>query len=156
VESLEGRALLSHFDVLNLNDSGYGSLRQAFIDSNRTTGPNEIDFATGLSGTITLTSGELLIANQNVSIVGPGQNVLSVSGNGNTRVFEIVSGVTAFLSGMTISGGQADYGGGIHNAGTVTISACTVRGNFGRDAGGIENFLGTMTITGSTISGNAA
>ena len=64
VEYLEGRTLLSQFSVTNLNDSGGGSLRQAIIDSNKTTGPNEIDFAAGLSGTITLTSGELKIANQ--------------------------------------------------------------------------------------------
>ena len=59
VEYLEERALLSSFSVTNLNDAGGGSLRQAIIDSNSTTGPNEIDFAAGLSGTITLTSGEL-------------------------------------------------------------------------------------------------
>ena len=63
VEALEGRALLSQFVVTNLNDNGDGSLRQAIIGSNNTSGPNEIDFATGLSGTITLTSGQLTIAN---------------------------------------------------------------------------------------------
>src|SRR5436305_12839678 len=73
VEYLEARPLLSTFSVTNLNDAAAGSLRQAIIDSNGTTGPNEIDFAAGLSGTITLTSGELKIENQNVSIVGPGQ-----------------------------------------------------------------------------------
>ena len=121
VEYLEERALLSSFSVTNLNDAGGGSLRQAIIDSNNTTGPNEIDFATGLSGTITLTGGELLIANHDVKIVGPGQNSLAVSGNGNSRVFEIASGVTTLLSGLTITGGRADNGGGIDNDGTVTI-----------------------------------
>ena len=81
-----------NFSVTNLNDAGGGSLRQAIIDSNSTTGPNEIDFAAGLSGTITLTSGELMIANHDVSIVGPGQDSLSVSGNGNSRVFEVAFG----------------------------------------------------------------
>ena len=54
------------------------------MNSNKdtTTGPNEIDFASGLSGTITLTTGELLIANHDVSIVGPGQRSLTVSGDG--------------------------------------------------------------------------
>ena len=125
----KGGRLLSNFSVTNLNDSGGGSLRQAIIDSNGTTGPNEIDFAAGLSGTITLTSGELLIANHDVKIVGPGQNSLSVSGNGNSRVFEIASGVSASLSGMTITGGRADNGGGIYNAGTLTVADCTISGN---------------------------
>ena len=103
VEQLEGRTLLSQFSVTNLDDGGGGSLRQAIVDSNNTAGPNEIDFAAGLSGTITLTSGELKIENNAVTILGPGQNSLSVSGNANSRVFEVTSGVTASLSGMTIS-----------------------------------------------------
>ena len=129
MEYLEGRTLLSQFSVTNLNDGGGGSLRQAIIDSNGTTGPNEIDFAASLSGTITLTSGELKIENHNVSIIGPGQDRLSVSGNGNSRVFEISSGVTATLSGMTITGGSSHDGGGIYNDGMLAIDACTISGN---------------------------
>ena len=82
VEYLEGRTLLSQFSVANLNDAGGArSARQLSTPTTRT-GPNEIDFASGLSGTITLTSGELTIANHDVSIVGLGQNTLSVSGMG--------------------------------------------------------------------------
>jgi predicted outer membrane repeat protein len=166
VEYLEGRTLLSNFSVTNLNDAGDGSLRQAIIDSNNTTGPNEINFATGLSGTITLTSGELLIANHDVKIVGPGQNSLSVSGNGNSRVFETATGVIVTLSGMTVTGGMADVGGGIFTAGALIIIDCTINGNFaGRPqgesqdpwlGGGIYNeYGGTLTITNCTISGNS-
>jgi hypothetical protein len=159
VESLEGRTLLSHFDVTNLNDSGDGSLRQAVELSNKTTGPNEIDLTAGLSGTITLTSGELMIANQDVTIHGPGQGLLSVSGNGNSRVFEIASGVSASLSRMTITGGKDDNGGGIYNAGTLVLDGCAVRDNGASrlygfvPGGGIYN-VGTATINASTISGN--
>jgi hypothetical protein len=160
VEYLEGRTLLSHFDVLNLNDSGAGSLRRAIELSNSTSGPNEIDFSAGLSGTITLTSGELMIANRDVSIVGPGQNLLTVSGNGNSRVFEIASGVSVSLSRVTITGGKADKGGGIYSAGTLTLDSCTVVSNettpvgWGGDGGGIYN-LGTITVNNSHISGNS-
>jgi predicted outer membrane repeat protein len=136
VACLEGRKLLSQFSVTNLNDGGAGSLRQAIVDSNNTAGPNEIDFAASLSGTITLTSGELLIANNAVTILGPGQDSLSVSGNGNSRVFEVASGVTASLSGITVAGGTADNGGGISNHGAVTINACTVSGNRATNQGG--------------------
>src|SRR4051812_47362788 len=156
VECLEGRTLLSQFTVTNLDDSGEGSLRNAIELSNSTPGPNEIDFATGLSGTITLTSGELTIANYDVTIVGLGQNSLSISGSGNSRVFAISSGVAASLSGLTITAGSADKGGGIYNGGALTVNASTIGGNWaGLNGGGIFN-TGTMTVNSSTISGNRA
>src|SRR5260370_22893414 len=61
IEVLEDRTLPSTFTVLNLHDSGAGSLRQAVLDANADVGPNVIGFAHGLHGTILLTSGELSI-----------------------------------------------------------------------------------------------
>jgi predicted outer membrane repeat protein len=167
VEYLEERTLLSQFIVTNLNDAGGGSLRQAILDSNSdtTSGVNEIDFSAGLSGTITLTSGELIVSN-GVSIVGPGQDSLSVSGNGYRRVFVIGSGVTASLSGMTISGGSAQFGGGIYNNGTLAIDASTLSGNSisigipgmpgeAIVSGGAIYNAGSLSIVNSTLSGNS-
>src|SRR6516165_8989432 len=48
LEGLEDRNLLSNFTVLNLNDSGPGSLRAAVAAANATTGVNVIDFTAGL------------------------------------------------------------------------------------------------------------
>jgi DNA-binding beta-propeller fold protein YncE len=44
IEALEGRLLPSTFAVVNTADSGSGSLRQALLDSNASTGPNTIIF----------------------------------------------------------------------------------------------------------------
>ena len=62
--------------VTNTNDSGIGSLRQAISDSS----PGDtIDFDSSLNGlTITLTTGELLI-DKDLSIIGPGANLLAVN-----------------------------------------------------------------------------
>src|SRR5437899_10259399 len=80
VEQLEDRNLLSTFTVLNLNDSGPGSLRQAVLDANARPGSDAIAFAHGLSGPLSLTGGELPITDD-LTIRGPGEGRLTVSGN---------------------------------------------------------------------------
>jgi hypothetical protein len=62
--------------VTNTNDSGPGSLRQALADVND---GDTID-ATEVSGTITLTSGQLLV-DKSVTINGAGADVLALDGN---------------------------------------------------------------------------
>src|SRR6266571_3071331 len=82
--------------VINTSDSGAGSLRQAISDSSS---GDTIDFDSSLNGqTITLTSGELLI-DENLTITGPGANLLAVNGNAADRVFEIISGIDVTISG---------------------------------------------------------
>src|SRR5262249_55695167 len=86
LEQLEDRMVMTTFNVLNPADSGPGSLRQAILDANTQTGADVIDFAPGLHGTITLTSGELDITDD-LTINGPGANVLTVSGGNTYRIF---------------------------------------------------------------------
>jgi len=164
LEALEDRLAPATFSVLNLADSGPGSLRQAIVQSDSTPGPNKIDFAPGLSGTITLTSGQLTIANNDVKLVGPGADVIAVSGNNASRVFE-VDAVQAAISGLTITSGRVSFfnpggGGGIYNSGgTLTIADCTISGNTSTgngDGGGLYNNAGTVMVTGSTLRGNSS
>src|SRR5918997_1325310 len=75
----ENNSVAAIYTVTNLNDSGAGSLRQAIIDANNIAGDDVIIFQSGLSGTITLTSGQLLI-NSSIIIDGPGANLLSING----------------------------------------------------------------------------
>ena len=44
VETLEARLLLSNFTVLNVNDCGPDSLRQAILDANAAVGADTIGF----------------------------------------------------------------------------------------------------------------
>jgi hypothetical protein len=158
--------------VNNTSDSGGGSLRQAI--QNAAAG-DTINFS--ITGVIRLTSGELLIS-RNLSIAGPGGAGLAISGNTNSRVFEISSNATISISDLTIQDGHATNrtvtagnGGGILNAGNLTLTRCTVSGNVaggplltlpgnlaakpGGNGGGIYN-LGTLTLTSCTLSGNVA
>jgi hypothetical protein len=79
------------------------------------------------------------------------------------RVFTIEAGTTAALFDMTITGGQAPNGGGVNNAGNLTMQRDDVRFNSavgtspGVDGGGggVYN-SGTLSITDSVIFSNQA
>jgi YVTN family beta-propeller protein len=80
------------FTVTNLNDRGAGSLRTAIASANATApGPNIVNFAPGLTGTIVLTTGAIQIS-RGLFIDGPGVDNLTIDGNANNRIFTI--GVT--------------------------------------------------------------
>src|SRR5262245_48583031 len=76
LEILEGRSLPSTFSVLNLADSGPGSLRDAIAAAEANPGPDQIDFGHNVKGTITLTSGQLTITSD-LTINGPGADQLT-------------------------------------------------------------------------------
>jgi len=125
-------AAAATFQVINLSDSGPGSLRQAVLDANAAAGPDEVIFAPGLTGTITLTSGGLVIRDS-VIIQGPGAHVLAVSGGGSSQIFAIVNSLVATpidvtLSGLTlVSGVAVGNGGAVLAAGeNLTILACVI------------------------------
>src|SRR5215216_4533483 len=73
--------------VTNTNDSGQGSLRQALVDAND---GDTVNFDCSLQNqTIILTSAELAI-DKNVTITGPGPDMLAVSGSFSTfRVLHV-------------------------------------------------------------------
>ena len=131
--------------VTTLADSGAGSLRAAITAS---LSGDIINFAPGLTNTILLTSGQLLIGS-NLTITGPGANLLAISGNDSSRVFNILPLATVKISGLTIRNGRnagangpagvighySGYdggvasGGAIFNQGTLTLVDCYVTAN---------------------------
>jgi len=146
--------------VTNTNDSGPGSLRDALASAND---GDTID-ATGVSGTILLTSGELQI-NHNVTINGSGAVNLAANGNATSRVFENFAS-NATISGFTVTNGlppigDTNGGGGILNHGGLTLSGSSIvsnfsGGSFNVDGGGINTLGGTLTVTNSVINDNGA
>jgi hypothetical protein len=114
--------------VYNNNNAGAGSLRQAINDNGALGGGNRVVFSNSVSGTITLTGGELVITT-NVTIVGPGADVLTVSGNNASRVFHINNGIV-HASGVTIANGSASSGGGVfQRSGTLNLTRCVISNN---------------------------
>ncbi len=143
------------------------TLREAINAANADAGAETITFNSvvfapaGGPYTINLT-GALPDLSTDMTISGPGANVLTVKRNtgGNYRIFLVLGNVT--IDGLTISNGNAsvDFGGGIDNgsAGTVNVTNSTISGNTAAvGGGGIFHFgTGTLNVTNSTISGNSA
>jgi Bacterial Ig-like domain (group 3) len=116
------------------------------------------NFATTLNGTtITLNSanGPLAI-NTNLTLQGPGANLLTISGANSVEVFFINSG-TVSISGVTIADGKSSVGGGLINYGALTVSNSMFSGNSSGEGsgGGIYN-LGALAVSSTTFSGNTA
>src|ERR1700694_3925214 len=98
-----GHICAATLTVTTTADSGAGSLRAAIAAASD---GDTIQFDAALNGqTITLTSGELAI-NKNITISGPGPNLLTVSrSSGTFRIFHVLSGHTDTIQGLTIRGG---------------------------------------------------
>jgi parallel beta-helix repeat protein len=150
------------FNVSNLNDSGAGSLRQAILDANAAAGADTITFQAGLTGTITLASGQLDVTDS-VDIQGPGAAVISVSGNNASRVFYLYNSdalIDVTISGLTITQGAAGTGAGIIDFDeNLTLDHVAITGNTASNKGGglwMDGFTFAATIRDSTISGNTA
>ena len=138
VIALEARELLSTLTVSSTADDGSaGTLRAAIAQANADGGGDTIVFSSlfNTPQTITLTGGQLELTGTTAgtTITGPGAGLLSVSGHGASRVFMVDANVSASISGLTVSGGNAGQdgsGGGLYNdGGTLTLTDCTVSGN---------------------------
>jgi hypothetical protein len=173
LEALEDRALPSILMVMNANDKGPGSLRDAITGAKS---GDTIEFAPSLDGqTITLTSDQLTI-NNSLDIEGPGASLLTISGNNKNRIFNINEGLNVTIDGLTLTQGRAvggegtattssGGGGAILNAGSVLGLANDVfsdnvslgaSGN-GPNGGAIANFkTGSLTVSNSTFLNNRA
>jgi hypothetical protein len=140
--------------VTNCNDSGAGSLRQAVHDS---APGGTVTFALSQAcSSITLET--TIRLSHDVTIDGPGQSNFAVSGNNAVAIFDVASGVTAKIAGLTIDRGGGNYnGGGIYNSGTLTLAESTLSLNSSSGpGGGVSNVGGTLDLTGSTVVGNSA
>jgi hypothetical protein len=148
--------------VTNNADGGPGSLRYWLQNAGA---GDQINFAPSLNGqTIALTSGELVIG-KHLDLEGPGPSDLSISGSGSSRVFAVSAGVAATVGNLTITDGSAGRGGGIDNAGVLTISSCVLSGNqalggpgLAALGGAIWNELGAVVAIdqNSMFAGNKA
>ncbi|MBX9256357.1 DUF4347 domain-containing protein [Desmonostoc muscorum CCALA 125] len=164
-------------------NNGITTLREAINLANATAGDDTITFGgvftDATPDVIALTSGQLTITDD-LTILGTGASLLTVSGNNASRVFEISGiGTDAIVDGLKIAKGNNTSGGGvlvnsntiltlsnsivssnrgsgIYNQGIVSLTGSNVSGNTANSGGGIYNILGIASLTGSSVSGNTA
>ena len=145
------------FTVTNLDDSGSGSLRQAIVNANGSAGTDTIQFQTGLTGTITLTSGEIIIQDSLI-LAGSGISQLAISGNNTSRIFNIEFGAVIIESLILQDGFSTGNGGAIYNPynNLLMVNNSTLAGNTAQAGGAIYNYSATLMVSNSTLSSNKA
>ncbi len=158
---------------------GTCSLRQAITNANgqNTAGStncsagsgnnDQIIFASGLTGTITLGSTLPPITDTNLAIIGPtGSPGITISGGGKVQLINIPAatsraGPTLFpilnLQLLTLTNGNSSSaeGGAINNGGTLNVTNCTFSHNQAADGGAIAS-EGHLNVSNSTFSDNQA
>jgi Bacterial Ig-like domain (group 3) len=181
-ESLEGRLLLSTFTVLNADDSGTGSLRQAILDANGATGMNTIAFnipGTGvhtiapLSALPTVTAPVIIDGytqpDAHPDTLPPGEvpdAVLSIELSGvlaGTGVNGLeIAGGNSTVRGLVIDGFTTTNSVGGNGISLTTQGGDLIEGDYiGTDPTGAiaeSNFQGVSVFsgTGDTIGGTTA
>jgi hypothetical protein len=138
--------------VSNADDSGPGSLRDAIANAQD---GYTINFNLPIPATILLNSP--LTLGPSVTIAGPGASNLAISGGDGVGVFIVNAGATVTIFGVTIEHGSSLLGGGIFNAGDLTLTTCAISNNaVGTQLGGGIFNSGTLSLVNSTVSGNGA
>jgi len=151
--------LYAQIEVTNLDDSGTGSLREAIDEANSTSGADEITFDESLDGTILLSTGQMSITDD-LTITGPGADVITIDADGTSRIFEIDDStgteISVSISGLTFINGSvsSDDGGAILNNEDLIINSCDFEDNSADNGGAIYNTVTITSITNSSFFGN--
>lgn len=117
-------------------------------------------------GTIALDQGAIIVAVDDLTLVGPGRDSLTIDGMDADRVFLHQGEGTLRIHGLTLARGNTDagFGGCVASDGSVelvasTVTACSahdVDGTTGHAGGGGIFALGDIVLDRSTVSGNTA
>lgn len=152
--------------VTNCDDAGEGSLRDASLVA---ASGDTIDMSSLACSSITLTTGTIATGAEDLALIGPGRDLLTISGGGTDPVLVHVGAGQLYISGFTVTDG-AKYsigdnpapGGCIYSQGSVFMNDagakyCIAQANGSGEArGGAVYARGGALLFESTISGSTA
>ena len=155
--------------VLTCDDAGAGSLRAVVTDALTHSGDN-VDLSTLNCSTISLTTGAILVAQDNLTVLGPGANQLSIERGppfNKQRIFKHTGSGTLALAYLQVANGyyggtqgSLAEGGCIRSSGNVSLDHVRVTGCqlVAKDeaVGGGVFATGKLTLKRATLSGNSA
>ena len=158
----------------NVLDDGLITLREAVLaaDTNAAvadapagspTNTDLINFDPALAGGTIVLAGSQIAISDDLAIVGPGRNLLSVNADDNSRIFSIADPlpddgdlVRVGISGLTLTNGKSpDDGGAVYNAAVLEMAGVTVTNSTAFDDGGGIFNSGRLTVADSTINENS-
>jgi hypothetical protein len=139
-------AQAAEIHVTTTKDNVPGSLRAAITRANTDNEDNTIYlpagtyFLSGAAGEDTNASGDLDISiTRKITLIGAGKTKTFIDGKGIDRVLHILKGTVSII-GVTVQNGKSrdadedclsngENGGGIYNAGTLSLNDCCIKSN---------------------------
>ena len=146
--------------VTNCDDDGPGSLREAVAGA---ASGDTIDLSALTCATITLTTGHIAVAQDDLTLVGPGASALAIDGGNAYGILRHTGAGTLTVSGLTMThglyAGPTPLGGCLYSAGNLsvrgsTVSYCHVTGSGTMARGGGIYARGTLTLASSVVTNN--
>jgi hypothetical protein len=146
--------------VANCNDNGPGSLRDVIATEAQS--GDVVDIGALPCSTITLTTGEIGIAQDDLVLEGPGRGDLLIDGNSqggaSQRIFRHSGSGTLEIRGVTLADGESTegYGGCVASSGNVyledvKVTQCVASATPLAHGGAIDA-VGDITVVDSLIS----
>jgi len=155
------------------DDGSAGTLRSVVASA---TSGDTIDLSQLDCGTISLQDGQIEIDVNDLTVLGPGRDVMTIDGNHTGRIFSHIGTGTLTVNALSLQNGRADAavssnpsdrtmrGGCVFSLGNLEMTDASVSGCEAVNATGAGNSAvggglyarGTAELTGTTISNNTA
>ncbi|WP_119394078.1 Calx-beta domain-containing protein [Salinibius halmophilus] len=148
-------------DGICQDDNGNCTLRAAVMEANQTPeqdtiilGTNEYFIARGGTEEDASESGDLDILTD-IVIQAAGVDATAINGRNINRLIDVHTGASLSLSGVTLTGGNANNGSAIRSQGNLVLSDCAVQNNLIADSGAIYAAKdSTASISNCTFQNN--